>query len=69
MSEKKIKVSIGRTIQTAPYESFRIDVSQEEVVDGNEEATRKKLFAETYNFVKEVEEKLRKVYQGGVWND
>ena len=35
MANRRIKVSYGRTCQSAPYESIRLDVSLEKDVDDN----------------------------------
>ena len=35
MPKKRVKISYGRTIQTAPYESIRLDVAIEKDVNDN----------------------------------
>ena len=34
----KISVSVSRTIQTAPYETVRVELSQEQILNDDEEA-------------------------------
>ena len=69
-NEKRIKVSVTRTIQTAPYENFKIEIAQEEDVLDDVDKARKRLFADIYKFVDEVEDQLRKIYiKGEKYND
>jgi hypothetical protein len=35
MANRRVRVSYGRTVQTAPYESLRLDVSIEKDIDGD----------------------------------
>lgn len=60
----KVKYSIGRTVQTAPYESTRIDVGLEMVIEGGDDWDWESAYQDMKGFadqkIEEEEDRWRK---------
>jgi len=62
MPNRRVRVSYGRTVQSAPYESIRLDVAIEKDV-GDDELLEQAVDKSTNALVKYVKTKIAKIIQ------